>query len=59
MRIPRWTSGDLEVSGLSARVEPRGVRVIESSAMAELVAGDSGAQRGIALAERLHAQGLI
>jgi len=59
MRIPRWTAVDLDVPGLSARVAPRGVRVIESSSMAELVEGDSGMQRGIALAERLHAQGLI
>lgn len=59
MRIPRWIAADLDVSGLSTRVAPRGVRVIESSSMAELVEGESGAQRGIALAERLHAQGLI
>ena len=59
MRVPRWSAADLDVPALSARVTPRQVRVIESSAMAELVAGDTGAQRGIALAERLHAQGLI
>jgi electron transfer flavoprotein beta subunit len=59
MRIPRWTAADLEVSELPARVTPRQVRVIESSSMAELVDGESDAQRGIALAERLHAQGLI
>lgn len=59
MRIPRWTAADLDVSDLPTRVAPRGVRVIESTSMAELVDGDSGAQRGIALAERLHAHGLI
>jgi len=59
MRIPRWTAADLDGPELSTCVAPRGVRVIESSSMAQLVDGDSGAQRGIALAECLHAQGLI
>jgi electron transfer flavoprotein beta subunit len=59
MRIPRWSATDLEVPELSARVEPRRVSVIESTSMAEMVAGDSGVKRGIALAERLHAEGLI
>ena len=59
MRIPRWTAADLDVPELSTRVAPRGVRVIESTSMAELVEGESGVQRGIALAECLHAQGLL
>lgn len=59
MRFPRWSAADLDLPGLSARVEPRQVRVVQPAAMAELVAGDSGVQRGVALAERLHAQGLI
>ena len=59
MRIPRWSATDLEVPELAVRVAPREVRVIESSAMAEFAAGETGAQRGIALAERLHEQGLI
>jgi electron transfer flavoprotein beta subunit len=59
MRIPRWSAADFEALVISARVAPRRVSVIKSSSMAELVAGDTGKQRGIALAERLHAEGLI
>ena len=59
MRAPRWNAADIAVALPASRVEPRSVRIVESTTRAELAQGETGAERGRALAERLHAEGLL
>ena len=59
MRAPRWNGADIAVALPASRVEPRSVRIVESTSRAELAPGETGAERGRALAERLHAEGLL
>ncbi len=59
VHIRGWKAADLSVPVAEPKVELRRLAIQMRTSRAELIDGDDGAARGAALAERLHAEGLI
>jgi electron transfer flavoprotein beta subunit len=59
MHIAGWKAADLPLPAMTPKVELRRLEIQLRTARAALVEGDGGAQRGAALADKLHAEGLI
>jgi electron transfer flavoprotein beta subunit len=57
--ISGWKWADLAVPALQAKVELRRLAIQERTLRAELIGGADAAASGTALADRLHAEGLI
>ncbi len=57
--IPTWKAATLALAPAPQKVELRKLEVQLRTTKAELIAGDSGAARGVALADKLHEMGLI
>ncbi len=57
--IPAWTAAQLSLEPVSARVELKSLRMQERGERADLVRGSSGAEIGIALANKLYEEGLL
>jgi len=57
--ISGWKAGDLPLPELKPVVELRRLQIQSRSSKAELLSGDTPAAKGIALADRLHAEGFI
>jgi electron transfer flavoprotein beta subunit len=57
--ISGWKAANLDVARTKPKVELRRLAIEVRTSRAELIDGDGGAARGAALADRLHAQGLI
>jgi electron transfer flavoprotein beta subunit len=57
--IPGWKAADLALASAVQKVELRKLEVQVRTTKAELVAGDSGAAQGVALADKLHEMGLV
>jgi electron transfer flavoprotein beta subunit len=57
--IPGWKASDLGLAAASSKVELRQLQIQLRTSNAELIAGSSGAARGVALADKLHELGLI
>lgn len=57
--IPGWKASDLGLQALSTKVELRELQIQLRTSNAELIAGNSGAEQGAALADKLHELGLI
>jgi electron transfer flavoprotein beta subunit len=57
--ISGWKSADLALATLQPKVELRRLAIQERTSRAELIGGTDAAASGTALADRLHAEGLI
>jgi electron transfer flavoprotein beta subunit len=57
--ISGWKAADLALESIEPKVELRRLAIQVRTSSAELIEGEGGAARGAALAERLHAEGLI
>jgi electron transfer flavoprotein beta subunit len=57
--ISGWKAANLDVARTEPKVELRRLAIEVRTSRAELIDGDGGAARGAALADKLHAQGLI
>ena len=57
--IPGWKAANLGLSPFPNKVELRKLQIQLRTSSAELIAGDSSAARGAALADKLHELGLI
>ncbi|OGA51414.1 MAG: hypothetical protein A3F74_25605 [Betaproteobacteria bacterium RIFCSPLOWO2_12_FULL_62_58] len=57
--IPGWKAPDLGLEAPAAKVELRQLRTQARTSSAELIAGNLGAEQGVALADKLHELGLI
>jgi len=57
--IGGWKAGDLEVPGLEPVVELRRLQIQTRTSRAQMLAGDTPAAKGVALADKLHAKGFI
>ena len=57
--ISGWKAADLALEPVEPKVELRRLAIQVRTSSAELIDGESGAARGAALAEKLHAEGLI
>ncbi len=57
--IPGWKASDLGVQAAASKVELRKLQIQLRTSKAEFIAGSSAAERGAALANRLHELGLV
>ena len=57
--IPAWKKNDLNVELPPARVELRKLSIQLREGKAEMIPGKSGAEMGVALADKLREKGLI
>lgn len=57
--IPAWKKADLGVALAPARVELRKLSIQLREGNAEMIAGKSGAEMGVALADKLREKGVI
>lgn len=57
--ISGWKTGDLELPEIKPVVELRKLQIQSRTSKAQLLAGDTPAAKGVALADKLHAEGFI
>lgn len=57
--VPAWKASDLDLPALQAKVELRSLEIQIRTSSAKLIEGESAAAKGMALANTLHAEGLI
>lgn len=57
--ISGWKTGDLELPEIKPIVELRKLQIQSRTSKAQLLAGDTPAAKGVALADKLHAEGFI
>jgi len=57
--IGGWKAGDLELPELKPVVELRRLQIQTRTSRAQMLGGDTPAAKGVALADKLHAEGLI
>jgi hypothetical protein len=57
--ISGWKKGDLELLEIKPIVELRKLQIQSRTSKAQLLPGDTPAAKGVALADKLHAEGFI
>jgi len=57
--VPAWKASDLDLPALQAKVELRSLEIQIRTSRATLIEGESAAAKGMALANKLHEEGLI